>query len=186
MLLSDRCLLKAITSEELLIDPFDPTLIQPASIDVRLSDQFRVFTGHYATAIDPRRRDDGLTRPIQTLPTEAFILHPGEFVLGCTVERFRIPPTLAARLEGKSSLGRHGLLVHSTAGFIDPGFHGRITLELSNVNTLPIMLWPNMRIGQLCCFRLSTPAERPYGSPGLGSRYQLQAGPEASRSWLRV
>lgn len=183
--MSDTTLLAAIRHGEVVIEPFNPDLVQPASVDVHLGDRFRVFTGHNATHIDPRRQDDTLTRPVQVLPTEPFVLHPGEFVLGCTVERFQIGVSTAARLEGKSSLGRLGLLVHSTAGFIDPGFHGVITLELSNVNTLPILLWPGMLIGQLCCMELTQPAERPYGSPGLRSRYQHQDGPAASRSWMR-
>lgn len=158
-------------------------MLQPASIDVRLDDTFRVFEGHRHDCIDPARRQDDLTREVRVLAGEAFVLHPGEFVLGSTLERVSLPDTLAARLEGKSSLGRLGLITHSTAGFIDPGFEGHVTLELSNLATLPIKLWPGMKIGQICVFALSSPAEHPYGSAVRGSRYQGQRGPTASRSW---
>ncbi len=179
MLLSDRDLVAALHTGALTVDPFDPALLQPASVDVRLSQLFRVFDNHGATHIDPACNSEPLTRLLRADDT-GFVLHPGEFVLGSTAETVAVDATLAARLEGKSSLGRLGLVVHSTAGFIDPGFSGHITLELSNVATLPIRLHPGMKIGQLCVFQLSTPARRPYGSPGLGSRYQDQHGPTPS------
>lgn len=184
MLLSDRDLLAAMAAGKLTVDPYDPRLIQPASVDVRLGNRFRIFVGHHATHIDPRTRQDRLTEEVTIGDDEPFVLHPGEFALGTTLERVAVGVDLAARLEGKSSLGRLGLLVHSTAGFVDPGFAGTVTLELSNVNTLPVLLWPGMRIGQLCVLRLTSPADRPYGSVGLGSRYNLQDGPTPSRSWV--
>ncbi|HEY3692309.1 MAG TPA: dCTP deaminase, partial [Pseudonocardiaceae bacterium] len=134
--------------------------------------------------IDPSLQQDELTSLVEPEGDEPFVLHPGEFVLGSTFEQITLPDDLAGRLEGKSSLGRLGLLTHSTAGFIDPGFSGHITLELSNVANLPIILWPGMKIGQLCLFRLSSPAEHPYGSAGVGSRYQGQRGPTPSRAYL--
>ncbi len=167
----------------LTVDPCDQAdQIQPASIDVRLGRTFRVFNNHTRSHIDPAQHMDGLTSLVRA-DHNGFMLHPGEFVLGTTVERVRLGTALAGRLEGKSSLGRLGLLVHSTAGFIDPGFDGHITLELSNVATLPIRLHVGQRIGQLCVVQLSSPADRPYGSAGLGSRYQGQQGPAESRSW---
>ncbi|WP_030188201.1 dCTP deaminase [Streptomyces violaceorubidus] len=183
MLLSDLHLREAIADGRLGIDPFDESMLQPASIDVRLDAAFRVFESHRHDCIDPSVQQDDLTRLVEVLPGEAFVLHPGEFVLGSTLERVSLPDTLAARLEGKSSLGRLGLITHSTAGFIDPGFEGHVTLELSNLATLPIKLWPGMKIGQICVFQLSSPSEHPYGSAVRGSRYQGQRGPTASRSW---
>jgi dCTP deaminase len=183
VLLSDRDLRAAIESGDLGLSPFDEAMIQPSSIDVRLDRYFRVFQNSRYTHIDPRERQDDLTTPVETHGDEPFVLHPGEFVLGSTLEVVRVPDDLAARLEGKSSLGRLGLLTHSTAGFVDPGFSGHITLELSNVANLPITLWPGMKIGQLCLFRLTTPAEHPYGSAVYGSRYQDQRGPTPSRSF---
>ncbi|MEY2826030.1 MAG: hypothetical protein RLZZ122_394, partial [Actinomycetota bacterium] len=158
--------------------------LQPSSIDVRLDRFFRLFDNHKYPFIDPREQQDELTRFVEVASDEAFILHPGEFVLGSTYEYVSLPNDIAARLEGKSSLGRLGLLTHSTAGFVDPGFQGHVTLELSNVATLPIKLWPGMKIGQLCFFQLSSPSENPYGSEKYGSRYQGQRGPTASRSHL--
>lgn len=158
-------------------------MIQPSSIDVRLDKFFRLFDNHKYPFIDPAAEQPELTRLVEVTEDESFILHPGEFVLASTYEAVTLPDDVAARLEGKSSLGRLGLLTHSTAGFIDPGFSGHVTLELSNVATLPITLWPGMKIGQLCFFRLSSPAEHPYGSAQYGSRYQGQRGPTASRSW---
>lgn len=158
-------------------------MLQPASIDVRLDDLFRVFEGHRHDCIDPSVRQEDLTREVRVPAGEPFVLHPGEFVLGSTLERVSLPDTLAARLEGKSSLGRLGLITHSTAGFIDPGFEGHVTLELSNLAPLPLKLWPGMKVGQLAVFQLSSPAEHPYGSAVRGSRYQGQRGPTASRSW---
>ncbi|GAA4541483.1 dCTP deaminase [Pseudonocardia xishanensis] len=184
MLLSDRDLRKEIDSGRLGLDPWDEAMLQPSSIDVRLDRFFRVFQNSRYTHIDPSIQQDELTSPVETSDGDNFVLHPGEFVLGSTFERVSLPDDLAGRLEGKSSLGRLGLLTHSTAGFIDPGFTGHITLELSNVANLPITLWPGMKIGQLCLFRLSSPAERPYGSEGVGSKYQGQRGPTPSKAWL--
>src|SRR3954469_8742954 len=159
-------------------------MVQPSSVDVRLDRFFRVFENHRYPHIDPAADQPDLTRQVEPDGAEPFILHPGEFVLGSTYEVVTLPDDVAARLEGKSSLGRLGLLTHSTAGFIDPGFSGHVTLELSNVATLPIKLWPGMKIGQLCFFRLSSPSEHPYGSEKYGSRYQRQRGPTPSRSHL--
>ena len=183
MLLSDRDLVSEIKSDNLALEPFEPELMQPSSIDVRLDRFFRVFNNHLYTHIDVRVPQEDLTELVEIEGDTPFILHPGEFVLGSTLERVRLPDDLVARLEGKSSLGRLGLLTHSTAGFVDPGFSGHITLELSNVANLPITLWPGMKIGQLCMFRLSSPAEHPYGSSVYGSRYQDQRGPTPSRSY---
>jgi dCTP deaminase len=183
VLLSDRDLNKQIDAGRVRIDPFDPSLIQPSSIDVRLDRFFRVFENHKYPHIDPSAEQPDLTRLVETDGDEAFILHPGEFVLASTYEVVTLPDDIASRLEGKSSLGRLGLLTHSTAGFIDPGFSGHVTLELSNVATLPIKLYPGMKIGQLCMFQLTSPAERPYGSAAYGSRYQGQRGPTPSRSF---
>ena len=184
MLLSDRDLKLEIDKGNVGLDPYDPGLVQPASIDVRLDRHFRVFENHRYPHIDPAEEQPELTRPVQVEPDEPFILHPGEFVLGSTLELVSLPHDIASRLEGKSSLGRLGLLTHSTAGWIDPGFTGHVTLELSNVATLPIKLWPGMKIGQMCFFRLSSPAAQPYGSARSGSRYQGQRGPTPSRSYL--
>ncbi|MEV6489395.1 dCTP deaminase [Actinoplanes sp. NPDC051633] len=182
MLLSDRDLVSEIKSDNLALEPFAPELMQPSSIDVRLDRFFRVFNNHLYTHIDPSVQQDDLTAQVEMADGEAFVLHPGEFVLASTLEVITLGDQLAGRLEGKSSLGRLGLLTHSTAGFIDPGFSGHVTLELSNVANLPIKLWPGMKIGQLCIFRLSSPAEHPYGSAVYGSRYQGQRGPTPSRS----
>jgi dCTP deaminase len=183
MLLSDRDIRAEIESGRVQLDPLDMGMIQPSSIDVRLDKFFRLFDNHKYPFIDPAEEQPDLTRGVEVDPGEAFILHPGEFVLGSTFELVTLPDDIAARLEGKSSLGRLGLLTHSTAGFVDPGFSGHVTLELSNVATLPIKLWPGMKIGQLCFFRLTSPSEHPYGSDKYGSRYQGQRGPTASRSW---
>ncbi len=184
MLLSDGDLRKELESGRLGLDPFDEVMIQPSSIDIRLDRFFRVFNNTRYTHIDPRQQQDDLTTMVETPDEAPFVLHPGEFVLGSTFEAVNLPDDLAGRLEGKSSLGRLGLLTHSTAGFIDPGFEGHITLELSNVANLPITLWPGMKIGQLCLFRLSSAAEYPYGSSKAGSRYQGQRGPTPSRAYL--
>ncbi|MDO5633782.1 MAG: dCTP deaminase [Micrococcus sp.] len=183
MLLSDRDIRAEIEAGRVALDPCDLAFIQPASLDVRLDRFFRLFDNHRYAHIDPAEEQDELTRLVEVDPDEAFILHPGEFVLGSTYEQVTLPEDIAARLEGKSSLGRLGLLTHSTAGFIDPGFTGHVTLELSNMATLPIKLWPGMKVGQLCFFRLSSPAEHPYGSGPYGNRYQGQRGPTASRSF---
>ena len=182
MLLSDRDIRAAVESKRVALDPFDPEMVQPSSIDVRLDRYFRVFENHRYPHIDPAEEQPDLTRMVEPEGGEPFVLHPGEFVLASTYEAVTLGDDVAARLEGKSSLGRLGLLTHSTAGFIDPGFTGHVTLELSNVATLPIKLWPGMKIGQLCIFRLSSPAEHPYGSAVYGSRYQGQRGPTQSRS----
>ncbi|WP_111720237.1 dCTP deaminase [Homoserinimonas sp. OAct 916] len=184
MLLSDRDIKAELAAGRIRLDPFVPEMIQPASVDVRIDRYFRLFDNHKYPYIDPAEDQPELTRLIEAKPNEPFILHPGEFVLGSTYEAVTLPDDIAARLEGKSSLGRLGLLTHSTAGFVDPGFSGHVTLELSNMATLPIKLWPGMKVGQLCFFRLTSPTERPYGSSEYKSRYQNQRGPTASRSHL--
>lgn len=184
VLLSDLDIRTEIDAGRVRIDPFDDSMVQPSSIDVRLDRYFRVFENHRYPHIDPAVEQADLTRLVEPEGDEAFILHPGEFVLASTYEVITLPDDIASRLEGKSSLGRLGLVTHSTAGFIDPGFSGHVTLELSNLATLPIKLWPGMKIGQLCMFRLSSPAEHPYGSEKYGSRYQGQRGPTASRSYV--
>ncbi|HEY5335717.1 MAG TPA: dCTP deaminase [Mycobacteriales bacterium] len=184
MLLSDRDIRAEISAGRVRLEPHDPSLLQPSSVDLRLDRYFRTFANSRYTHIDPSLQQDELTVPVEVKPDEAFVLHPGEFVLGSTYEVITLPDDVAGRLEGKSSLGRLGLLTHSTAGFIDPGFSGHVTLELSNVANLPIMLWPGMKVGQLCLFRLSSAAEHPYGSEIYGSRYQGQRGPTPSRSFL--
>ncbi|MCB1281783.1 MAG: dCTP deaminase [Salinibacterium sp.] len=183
MLLSDRDIRAALDAGRIALDPFGPALVQPSSVDVRLDRFFRLFDNHKYPFIDPAEDQPELTHLVETDDDQPFILHPGEFALASTFEQVTLPDDVAARLEGKSSLGRLGLLTHSTAGFIDPGFTGHVTLELSNVATLPIKLWPGMKIGQLCFFRLSSPAEKPYGSSEYSSRYQGQRGPTASRSF---
>lgn len=184
MILSDRDIRAAIESGDLGVTPFDPELVQPSSLDVRIDRFFRVFNNSRYTHIDPMRAMEDLTTLVEVPADEPFVLHPGEFVLASTLENFSLPIDLAGRLEGKSSLGRLGLLTHSTAGFIDPGFSGHITLELSNVANLPITLWPEMKIGQLAIFRMSSAAEIPYGTGKLGSKYQGQRGPTPSRYYL--
>jgi dCTP deaminase len=185
MLLSDRDLKAALAEGRMGLSPYDEAMVQPSSVDVRLDRYFRVFANHRYTHIDPASEQDDLTEQIEPEGEEPFILHPGEFVLGSTLEVITLGDDLAARLEGKSSLGRLGLLTHSTAGFIDPGFSGHVTLELSNVANLPIKLYPGMKIGQICVLRLTSKAEHPYGSSIYGSRYQDQRGPTPSRSHLR-
>jgi dCTP deaminase len=182
MLLSDRDIRAEVAAGRVQLAPYEPGLVQPSSIDVRLDRFFRVFENHRYAVIDPATDQPELTRLVEPEGEDPFVLHPGEFVLASTYEVVTLPDDIAGRLEGKSSLGRLGLLTHSTAGFIDPGFSGHVTLELSNVATLPITLWPGMKIGQLCLFRLSSPAEHPYGSAVYGSRYQGQRGPTPSRS----
>ena len=183
MLLSDRDILAEIEAKRISVEPYDESMIQPSSIDFRLDRYFRVFENHRYPHIDPAVDQSDLTRVVEAQGEEPFILHPGEFVLGSTFEVVSLPDDLAARVEGKSSLGRLGLLTHATAGFVDPGFSGHVTLELANVATLPIKLYPGMKIGQLCFFRLTSPAEHPYGSAKYGSRYQGQRGPTPSRSY---
>ena len=183
MLLSDRDILAEIDAHRISVEPYDESMIQPSSIDFRLDRYFRVFENHRYPHIDPAADQSDLTRIVEADGEEPFILHPGEFVLGSTYEVVTLPDDIAARVEGKSSLGRLGLLTHATAGFVDPGFSGHVTLELANVATLPIKLYPGMKIGQLCFFRLSSPAAHPYGSEKYGSRYQGQRGPTPSRSY---
>lgn len=183
MLLSDRDILAEIDAQRIRVEPYDATMIQPSSIDIRLDRYFRVFENHRYPHIDPAVDQADLTRQVEPEGDEPFILHPGEFVLGSTYEVCSLPDDIAARVEGKSSLGRLGLLTHATAGFVDPGFSGHVTLELANVATLPIKLYPGMKIGQLCFFRLTSPAEHPYGSAKYGSRYQGQRGPTPSKSF---
>jgi dCTP deaminase len=183
VLLSDRDIRAELESGRVVLEPYDPQMIQPSSVDVRIDRLFRLFDNHKYSVIDPAQEQPELTRLIEVERGEAFVLHPGEFVLASTYEVVTLPDDVAARLEGKSSLGRLGLITHSTAGFIDPGFSGHVTLELANVATLPIKLWPGMKIGQLCFFRLSSAAEHPYGSAAYGSRYLGQRGPTASRSF---
>ena len=184
MLLSDRDIRAEIATGRVAVEPFAESMVQPSSVDVRLDCFFRVFENHKYSVIDPSIEQSELTREVIVEPNEHFILHPGEFVLASTYEIITLPDDIAGRLEGKSSLGRLGLLTHSTAGFIDPGFSGHITLELSNVANLPVKLFPGMKIGQLCLIKLSSPAEHPYGSAVYASRYQGQRGPTASRSWI--
>jgi len=184
VLLSDRDIRSEIEAGRVGVEPYEAKMIQPSSIDVRLDKFFRVFENHKYEVIDPSLEQPELTREIEVKSNEHFILHPGEFVLASTYEVVTLPDDIAGRLEGKSSLGRLGLLTHSTAGFIDPGFSGHITLELSNVANLPVKLFPGMKIGQLCLIKLSSSAEHPYGSALYGSRYQGQRGPTPSRSFL--
>jgi dCTP deaminase len=184
MLLSDRDIKSEIDKGRVVLEPYDVNMIQPSSVDVRLDRLFRTFENHKYAHIDPAENQPELTREVAVQGQDPFILHPGEFVLGSTYEVISLPDDIAGRLEGKSSLGRLGLLTHSTAGFIDPGFSGHVTLELSNVATLPIKLWPGMKIGQLCLFRLQSPTEHPYGSAVYGSRYQGQRGPTPSKAYL--
>lgn len=185
MLLSDRDIHKALDEGRIQLSPLERELVQPSSIDVRLDRVFRLFDNHRYSVIDPAVPQPGLTRRVITDESDPFVLHPGEFVLGSTYERVCLANDIAARLEGKSSLGRLGLLTHSTAGFIDPGFNGHVTLELSNTATMPILLYPGMRVGQLAFFALSSPSRNPYGSQSLGSHYQGQRGPTPSRSHVR-
>jgi dCTP deaminase len=181
MILSDVTIREEIKAGRIQIDPFDESCIQPSSVDLHVDAQFRVFANSRYPYIDVRREMPDLTELVEVVEGDPFILHPGEFVLGSTLERVGIPDDMVARLEGKSSLGRLGLLIHSTAGYVDPGWDGYLTLELSNVANLPITIYPAMKIGQISFFRLSTPAERPYGSSQTKSKYQGQRGPTASR-----
>ena len=181
MIFSDRTILEAIKDGRVSIDPFDRDLVQPSSVDVRCDYYFRVFENHRYPLIDPKAVQRDLTKEVKASEDNPFILHPGEFVLGTTLETIHLGDDVVARLEGKSSLGRLGLLIHSTAGFIDPGFHGQVTLELSNVANLPIAIYPEMKIGQVSFYQMTTAAEHPYGSAALGSKYQGQTGPTASR-----
>ena len=187
MILSDRTLREQLEAGRIVIDPLDETLIQPSSIDVRISNLFRVFRNHTRGVINVKQDLTDLTELIEMSAsldgndTEAFMLHPGEFVLGSTLERVGVPDDLVGRVEGKSSLGRLGLMIHSTAGFIDAGFDGHITLELANVASLPITLYPGMKIGQISFMEMTSPADKPYGQGAIGSKYQGQRGPTPSR-----
>ena len=181
MILSDKDIRSALDAGRISIEPFDPDDLQPASVDLHVDRFFRVFHNARYPFIDVKKPMEDLTDVFEVKEEEAFILHPGEFVLGSTTEFVRLPGDLVARLEGKSSLGRLGLLIHSTAGFIDCGFEGHLTLELSNVANLPITIYPNMKIGQISFFQMSSEAENPYGSKKIGSKYQGQRGPTASR-----
>ncbi len=181
MILSDVDIRKELASGRIEIDPFDDTSVQPSSVDLHVDAQFRVFANSRYPYIDVRTPMPDLTELVEIAGDDPFILHPGEFVLGSTRERVRLPDDLVARLEGKSSLGRLGLLIHSTAGYVDPGWDGYLTLELSNVANLPITIYAGMKIGQISFFKLSSAAENPYGSRETGSKYQGQRGPTASR-----
>jgi dCTP deaminase len=183
VILSDRTIREELKAGRIVIDPLDEGSVQPSSVDLRLDRLFRVFLNHTMPVIDVKKDLEDLTRLVEIQPDDAFILHPGEFVLGSTYEKVGVPDDLVARIEGKSSLGRLGLLIHSTAGFVDAGFTGHITLELSNVANLPITLYPGMKIGQVSFLRMTTPADAPYGSSSVGSKYQGQRGPTPSRYW---
>ena len=184
MILSDISIKNGIREGRISVSPYDEHLVQPASIDIRLDARFLVFRNYKYSCIDPKSPQPDLTELVTVDEHESFMIHPGEFVLGNTVERLTLGDDLVARLEGKSSLGRLGLIVHATAGYVDPGFDGHITLELSNVANLPIKLYPGMKIGQISFFAMSTPAERPYGHPSLGSKYKGQEAPTASMMHL--
>lgn len=184
MILSDRSIKDGIADGRIVIAPYDETLVQPASIDIRLDNRFRVFRNYKYASIDPRAPQEDLTELITVGEEETFYVHPGEFMLGNTVERVTLGDDLVGRVEGKSSLGRLGLIIHATAGYVDPGFEGNITLELSNVASLPIRLYPGMKIGQISFFNMTTAAERPYGHPSLGSKYKGQDAPTASKMHL--
>ncbi len=184
MILSDRSIKEALAEGRIVIEPLDPVDIQPSSVDLHIDRLFRVFRNDTTPFIDPKQAQEDLTALVEVEEGNAFILHPGEFVLGSTYERVSLPNDLVARLEGKSSLGRLGLLIHSTAGFVDAGWDGHLTLELSNVANLPIALYPQMKIGQISFFEMTTEAEHPYGSDVKGSKYQGQRGPTPSRYYL--
>src|SRR5213082_2557997 len=183
MVLSDATIARLLAEGRIGIDPSDESLLQHSSVDVRVDRFFRVFHNNRYPYIDVKREQEGLTELVEVDDGDPFILHPGEFVLGSTLERVKLPDDLVARLEGKSSLGRLGLLIHSTAGFIDPGWDGHVTLELSNVANLPITIYPSMKIGQISFMQMTEPATTPYGSSLLGSKYKGQEGPTASRYW---
>lgn len=181
MILSDRDIRAEIDAGRILIEPFVPEAVQPSSVDLHLGNRFRVFRNNRTAVIDPRVEQPELTELVEISGDEPFILHPGEFALGATFERVGLPDDLVARLEGKSSLGRLGLLIHSTAGYVDPGWEGTLTLELSNVANLPIKLYDGMKIGQISFQRMTSPVEVAYGDERLGSRYRGQTDPTASR-----
>jgi dCTP deaminase len=181
VILSDRTIKEELAAGRIVIEPLDESCIQPSSVDLHIDGSFRVFRNHTMGIIDVKTDTSGLTELVEIEPDGVFILHPGEFVLGTTLERVALPDDLVARLEGKSSLGRLGLLIHSTAGFVDAGWDGQLTLELSNVASLPITLYPGMKIGQISFIQMTTAADHPYGSGEVGSKYQGQRGPIASQ-----
>ena len=183
MVLSDATISRALDDGRIEIDPYDEALLQPSSVDVRVDRFFRVFRNNRYPFIDVKVEQEELTELVEVEGEQPFILHPGEFVLGSTLERIRLSDDLVARLDGKSSLGRLGLLIHSTAGFIDPGWDGHVTLELSNVANLPITIYPEMKIGQISFMQMTEPATTPYGAAAIGSKYKGQKGPTASRYW---
>ncbi|MFV0525070.1 MAG: dCTP deaminase [Acidimicrobiales bacterium] len=183
MILSDRTIRQELAAGRIIIEPFDPDAVQPSSVDLRLDHRFVVFRNHTFSHIDVKANLEELTDTVEANEKDPFILHPGEFVLGSTAERVAIPADLVGRIEGKSSLGRLGLLIHTTAGFVDAGWDGQLTLEFSNVASLPITLYPGMKIGQISFIRMTTDADRPYGTGELGSKYQGQKGPRPSRYW---
>ena len=184
MILSDVSIRKALAEGRIVIDPLDDRDVQPSSVDLRVDRYFRVFRNDTTPFIDPKRNQEDLTELVEVADDKAFILHPGEFVLGSTLEVVTLPDDLVARLEGKSSLGRLGLLIHSTAGFVDAGWSGHLTLELSNVANLPIAIYPGMKIGQISFIQMTSPAQNPYGSTETRSKYQGQRGPTPSRYYL--
>jgi dCTP deaminase len=183
VILSDRSIREELEAGRIVVDPLLPNSIQPSSVDLHIDRYFRVFRNHTMSHIDVKQNLEDLTELVEMEEENPFMLHPGEFVLGSTLERVALPTDLVARLEGKSSLGRLGLLIHSTAGFVDAGWDGQLTLELSNVANLPITLYPGMKIGQISFIRMTTPADVPYGSAAVGSKYQGQRGPRPSRYW---
>lgn len=185
MVLSDRTIKLEIAKGRIVVEPLDPDDIQPSSVDLHLGDDFQVFRNSRLPYIDPACEQPGLMDRVLASAAEPFVLHPGEFALGTTVERIALPDDIVGRLEGKSSLGRLGLLIHSTAGYVDPGWNGRLTLELSNVANLPIVLTPGMKIGQISFAQMSTPVDRPYGHPELGSKYQGQSEATPSKMYLK-
>jgi dCTP deaminase len=183
VILSDRTIKKEIAEGRIIIEPFDERSVQPSSVDLRLDHRFIVFRNHTLGHIDVKSNLEELTETVEASDDDPFILHPGEFVLGSTAERVAIPADLVGRIEGKSSLGRLGLLIHTTAGFVDAGWDGQLTLEFSNVASLPITLYPGMKIGQISFIQMTTDADNPYGTGVLGSKYQGQQGPRPSRYW---
>ena len=183
MILSDRTIKEEVAAGRIIIEPFDLAAVQPSSVDLRLDHRFVVFRNHTFSHIDVKANLEELTANVEASDEKPFILHPGEFVLGSTAERIAIPSDLVGRIEGKSSLGRLGLLIHTTAGFVDAGWDGQLTLEFSNVASQPISLYPGMKIGQISCIQMTTKADNPYGTGTLGSKYQGQKGPRPSRYW---
>lgn len=181
MILSDRDFLKRIENNEIVVDPFKRENLQPSSLDLELSKEIRVFNNWEQGEIDVRQKEE--PSRVVKIKDKGFVIHPGEFVLGCTQERFELPNDIAGKLEGRSSLGRLGLIVHATAGYVDPGFEGWLTLEISNISRLPIRIYAGMKIAQICFYQMSSEVLAPYGSKKLGSKYQGQKGPTASKHW---